>query len=333
MPQPESTALPKTVYKFSTFEGARGVLESGCLWTKSPFDFNDPFETLPYFDEARKNLHIRSRKEHYFKLGFPGAGDLVAGGGEENMPVEDWVDLAAKIHDPLFGKIHRRFRVLCFSKSPDPNLLWSHYADSHTGIAIGFDLSKGGFPRGIYPDGIHVTYREDRTGMTIPLDYYESNLREAVDPSPEGYSRTSGGILVSHKDTDAIYRDSLVRILSSKQSDWAYEQELRFLYDLRESKNNGLRESGETYSAQFDAESVVEVIVGYKCPIAQIRESAEILKERYPSARLKYVDLHPFKYEVTIRSGKLKQILTSHELRENHSFREHPRPVTADKPK
>ncbi len=314
-------SLPPILYKFSNVEGARGILDGRCLWTKSPLDFNDPFEVLPVFDEERKNLHINSRKEYGQRLGMPDMGDIVEGGGEENMPVESWVDLAAMIHDPLFEKIHRRFRVLCFSCNPDPNLLWSHYANCHRGIAIGFDLSKGSFPRGTIPEGIRVNYQQDRNGLTIPLDYYESALRIAYDQPPKGFTPTHSGILVSDADSDAIYRDCLVKILSSKQENWAYEEETRLLYDLRKSKNNGLRDSMGHESAFFDPEAVVEVIFGYHCPIADVKGIARIVNERYPHAKLKYVDLHPYKYEVTIQSGDLRQILTSHSVRQEHSFR------------
>ena len=315
------SAAPVPLYKFSSFLGAKAILESGCIWTKSPLDFNDPFEVLPVFDEERKKLHFLSRKEYSRRLGIPSIGDIVESGGEENMPVESWVDLAALIHDPLFDRIHRRFRVLCFSRTPDPNLLWSHYADSHAGIALGFDFSKGGFPLGSIPEGIKVDYLRDRTGQTFPLDYYESNLREAVNPSPEGYTTTQGGLLITHADSDAVYRDCLVKVLSSKQEDWAYERETRFLYDLKQSKNNGLKNSAGHDAAFFGPEAVTEVIFGYKCPIAEIEELAPMIAARYPSAKLKYVDLHPYKYEVVVHTGNLLQILTSHRVRQEHSFR------------
>lgn len=313
--------LPPILYKFSSFQGAKAMLEQGCIWTKSPLDFNDPFEVLPVFNEERKNLHISSHKEYRQRLGIPGTGDLVEGGGEENMPVESWVDLAAMIHDPLFERIHQRFRVLCFSRKPDPNLLWSHYADCHKGIALGFDLSKGGFPPGIIPEGIQVDYRQNRAGLTIPLDYYESALRFALEQPPKGYTPTSGGLLISDADSDAIYRDCLVRILSSKQLNWAYEEETRLLYDLRKSKNNGLRNSGGHDSAFFGPEAIREVVFGYHCPVAEIEAIAPLIASRYPHAKLKYVDLHPYKYEMVVHSGDLTQILTSHRVRQQHSFR------------
>jgi hypothetical protein len=61
--------------------------------------------------------------------------------GEERMSVESFVDMAAGYHAPFFAKIYERFRVLCFSEAVDPILMESHYAASHSGIAVGFDLN------------------------------------------------------------------------------------------------------------------------------------------------------------------------------------------------
>src|SRR5438552_2914382 len=36
---------------------------------------------------------------------------------------------------------HLSYGALCFSKSPSNPLLWSHYADKHKGICLGFELS------------------------------------------------------------------------------------------------------------------------------------------------------------------------------------------------
>jgi Protein of unknown function (DUF2971) len=39
-------------------------------------------------------------------------------------------------------QISRAYSVLCFSKTWDNPVLWSHYADRHRGIALGFDINS-----------------------------------------------------------------------------------------------------------------------------------------------------------------------------------------------
>ena len=51
------------LYKFSSFENAKSILESCALWSKSPLSFNDPFEMLPSLDEEQKNIVVQQDYE------------------------------------------------------------------------------------------------------------------------------------------------------------------------------------------------------------------------------------------------------------------------------
>jgi len=53
-----------------------------------------------------------------------------------------------------------RFGMICFSKSWHNPLLWSHYADKHRGVCLGFDVDD----RGLKP----VTYSVDRPNLKLP---------------------------------------------------------------------------------------------------------------------------------------------------------------------
>jgi hypothetical protein len=44
-------------------------------------------------------------------------------------------------HEGFKGEIARRYGVLCFSEDKTDVLQWSHYADRHKGICLGFDIS------------------------------------------------------------------------------------------------------------------------------------------------------------------------------------------------
>ena len=320
---------PSVLYKFSSFKGAKAILEGECLWTKSPLDFNDPFEVLPAFDEERKNEAISSWKSFCHQCGLPPqAGDLIRGGGEESTTVESWVDLAPKFTDPFFAKIYHRFRVLCFSKAKDPILMWSHYADSHKGIALGFDLSAGDFPRGRFAAGIPVAYIADRNQLKIPLDYYRHPGLDRVDPSPAlgGYVKTSSGILIPKTDEEARHLDCLQTLLRHKYEAWCYEKEQRFLYDLTSPSMDGLRDSGPDTAgvkhqmAPFCPEAVSEIIFGYKCSLADITSILTLI-QRLPKVRLFDVDLHPMEFKVRVFEAEINEIRAAHRVREQSSFR------------
>lgn len=314
-------SLPTTLYKFSDAAGARGILTSQCLRTKSPLDFNDPFEALPAYDEERKNYMISTRREFYSRIGHPGMGNLTEEGNEEAIPVENWVGFSAQQHDQFFERVYPLYRVLCLSKTSKATLLWSHYAASHKGIAIGFDLSSRDFPKGRVTEGIHVKYREDRRDHLLPVDYYRHNGLNAFYTPSEGFSMLHDGTEISIQDHNALYEESLLKILSSKHEPWKYEEEVRLLYNLARPDQDGLDHESDHDVARFTPEKISEVIFGYQCPVSEIEETAELLIDRYPTTKLGYVDLHPYEYKVRVYYGDLEQILATQKRRLQHSFR------------
>ena len=94
------------------------------------------------------------------------------------------------------AKISKKYGILCFSKRWHNPLLWSHYAEKHTGFALGFDL----------PDNaaIEVNYAESRP--LLPWD----ELSQDDSPIEE-------------------YFNKLIR---TKFTSWNYEEEVRFSYIL-----------------------------------------------------------------------------------------------------
>ena len=54
----------------------------------------------------------------------------------------------------------KRFGMICFCKHWHNPLLWSHYADKHRGMCLGFDVDD----RGLRP----VNYVEERSDLTMP---------------------------------------------------------------------------------------------------------------------------------------------------------------------
>jgi hypothetical protein len=55
----------------------------------------------------------------------------------------------------------RRFGLLCFSEHWHNPVLWSHYADYHRGICLGFEMDKRGLSA--------VRYVSERTNLQIPV--------------------------------------------------------------------------------------------------------------------------------------------------------------------
>jgi len=99
----------------------------------------------------------------------------------------------------------RKIGLLCFSQSWSNPVQWSHYADRHRGLCLGFDISDA--------DAQPVTYR--KTPIRFDLAKYQS---------------------------DNLYAQEFANsMISSKFSDWSYEKEVRLYVRLDpKTKKDGL---------------------------------------------------------------------------------------------
>lgn len=92
--------------------------------------------------------------------------------------------------------------VLCFSKTWSNPVLWSHYADKHRGLGLGFDI----------PDD-----------WTVEVSYTGARLKPELEHSlPSGKNGSFGQ-----------------KLLTTKFSHWRYEEEVRTIIKLEDSHSEG----------------------------------------------------------------------------------------------
>ncbi len=145
-------------YHFLSSRNAIQDLERKMIRVSTLDTLNDPFELMPYLRYAKGE-----KMKHYMKI--------------------------RKEISEIYG-------LLCFSRTWEEPLLWSHYADKHKGIALGFSIDS--------PDVIDVVYRIDPIREQIELtDNYYENKNKFLD---------------------------LARI---KYKKWEYEDESRLLIKLK----------------------------------------------------------------------------------------------------
>ncbi|WP_374650499.1 DUF2971 domain-containing protein [Dongia sp.] len=112
--------------------------------------------------------------------------------------------------------------MLCFSRNWRNPVQWSHYADRHRGLCLGFDI----------PDEylIHVSYQSTR----LPFD-----------PTRFG-------------DTGTVGQAAIQEVLSTKYCHWRYEQEVRVFVSLDEREGD----SNWYFKSFSEDLALREVIVG-----------------------------------------------------------------------
>ncbi|BCO32602.1 hypothetical protein TspCOW1_27050 [Thiohalobacter sp. COW1] len=117
--------------------------------------------------------------------------------------------------------------LICFSKNWENPVLWSHYADKHHGMALGFDIPDK------YASEVH--YSPDR----IPVEYVGGNKSNGIEPS------------------------YVQKITSTKYKHWEYEDEIRMHVGLDE----GTCEGGLYFMPFSNELKLREVVLGHSCPI------------------------------------------------------------------
>lgn len=139
--------------------------------------------------------------------------------------------LSARLRTPSHRQAFKSFKVdaresmgiLCFGKSWDNPVMWSHYADRHRGICLGFDV----------PDeyAIDVNYVEGRPD----IKYSDELLKQGVD------------------------EQFALNLMRTKYSGWGYEQEVRMFVGLDET----VREESGLHFFSFGSNlELREVILG-----------------------------------------------------------------------
>jgi hypothetical protein len=133
--------------------------------------------------------------------------------------------LSAWIHEMAPEWMSDTIGVLCFAKTRDNLLLWSHYTSAHQGYALEFDSSQPGFRS--LGDLMEVTYSKERPEYDL------------------------------HNWTD-------VRPMMTKSVDWEYEQECRVVRLLSKCSPRPVS-GRTHYVVPLPVDSLKSVYFGVRC--------------------------------------------------------------------
>ena len=111
--------------------------------------------------------------------------------------------------DETFKKAKRSLLLSCFSLRNDSILMWSHYAESHTGICLKYEIEDKNFGK------VKYTKRKKTFELT--------KLLELV----LGYDFLN--IEIDEEDKTFLF---VVKPLFAKSKEWKYEKEVRCAYSL-----------------------------------------------------------------------------------------------------
>jgi hypothetical protein len=150
---------PKALYKYRDFSvNTLQLLTYEQVYYASPAKFNDPLDCDP---TLQIDIELKSLERLCYKMLEGRVGDENArkkighhrymstehGDYRTNAAAEECYrqDLLAEIRDLLFGEFEA-VGVLSMARRWNCPLMWSHYADQHRGLCIGYDLRENACP-------------------------------------------------------------------------------------------------------------------------------------------------------------------------------------------
>jgi hypothetical protein len=138
--------------------------------------------------------------------------------------------------DPYFANIYDSLGIICYSECINDPVIWSHYADSHRGMAFGFEF---GPDEGLFP----VHYPEDDSRAVLDYDVLEALKKDRED-------------------------DALLKVIShgftQKAKSWAYECEYRHFIFL-----HGCTMIGPHYFRDMPMPRLRRIVLGVKCRVTE----------------------------------------------------------------
>jgi len=285
----ESDEAAMKIYKYFDWRGV-DVLRMLQLKVTPPDQFNDPFEFTPA------------------AIGGVGDSDLEWLTNEEALqelykerqakgPVPDFkLWIKQKVNDPDFAtsftatmtenchnlckEVSQFLGLICFASERNNLLMWSHYANGHKGLAIGFNSDHRFFKEFARIWRVNYLSRDERF-------VWDSSL----NPGDEGYDEMAE------------------RFVLTKSHHWRYEGETRVLPQLAGLERRLISDGIPGYFCAFPPDLIEEVIIGYRASSVtdDVIRRAMVL-HGISENKLLRAQPHPSKFELRFVQGDRTRI-------------------------
>ena len=295
------------LYKYFDPCGIR-ILQTSKIHASDPSKFNDPFEVRPAVDQERQDHFVRGY-ERLHGSSLTGHGTMVG------VRPKDAPDLGEELNERFRNDLRSRYRVLCLSRNSKSVLMWGHYTRSHRGFVVGFDPATAGFATGIREQGFEIDYPPQQERVMLPLPYYSEPSIENWDTrgnlvnDPRQMVECSGGITITFDQYREMLEEAYLKLLTTKAYEWKYEEEVRFIYDLRLHAESLLCENHELF-VKIPPNCIKEVITGFRASYNLANMVVKSFRDGVlRKAKLFYATPHPYRYEVQANETTPESIL------------------------
>lgn len=109
---------------------------------------------------------------------------------------------ARRVFQYVKETLGQRYGFICLSETWRSPVMWAHYGDRHTGVALGFDVPERAAHK---------------------VDYRGEKLKDLLGENPS---------------LGSVSKETLMRLVSTKAKAWSYEEERRVFETLKDAPRN-----------------------------------------------------------------------------------------------
>jgi hypothetical protein len=262
-------------------------LANNQLYLKRPDKFNDPYDSRTYWCmRGIKERHInhlvslygftREYADHYIEDSID-KGYMTRDG--EVICYDPIVEKDLDLHG--YSLKESLPRVCCFSGNDDSILMWSHYADSHTGICLRFRPIKDWYDLELGEYYLEFDSFDRSVPLQVAIKYPFRNMFNRKKFLNVTYKNKDEICpIVNYLDTDSNLK--MTKCLLNKFIDWHYEEEYRILitrYDI----DKGLLSEDEFEQGlvKYRKEDLEGIIFGMKITYENAKLVYDTVKKNY----------------------------------------------------
>lgn len=122
------------------------ILASHRIWCSNPANFNDPWDSKPYFDPAfLDDPQVRALTAEALISTRTGGPELDHIDHQLRTKPEFLKTALHQFSVEIFEFIASRWGVYCLTPNPSLTLMWSHYARNHRGLCLEFSAPNTKF--------------------------------------------------------------------------------------------------------------------------------------------------------------------------------------------
>lgn len=200
------------IYHYQRFERdwIEALVNERRIRFSAPMNFNDPWDCRPCYNKSIVDDPEQLKEQvAYFKAvhkkWHPEIPDTA-----RNALASEWLSKPETVKNAIDQSsqdmakaIHEKYRVYCLASKPDCQLMWAHYAASHTGICLEFSTQND-----VFCSAFKVEYLSEYPTLLVSEKHGLTNILPLITKA-EAWAYENEYRLISEEEAHASAPETL----------------------------------------------------------------------------------------------------------------------------